>query len=273
MKSDHSFVGFVDETGDEGYRFATGGKGGSSIWFAQSAVVYLRANELEQVKCVDDARVRLGKQSTKPLHFSYLTHEQKLVYSAAIGKSKFGAVSVCVYKPNIVGVDRFTQRSELYNYAGMLLLERVSWMCALRFRNKKHPVSGDGSAKIIFSERGTFCPIKFRAYLADRDNEGKCNINWNVIDPDGISDAPHRALRGLQVADTFASSLGSALNPHHVSGLTEHRYLKNLWPRVWHYKGERCLSYGMKFFPSTAVELGNAISDEVQDMLGLLPAQ
>jgi hypothetical protein len=48
---------------------------------------------------------------------------------------------------------------------------------------------------------------------------------------------PHGDLRGLQVADVLASSLGAALTPHPTSQIPEHRYLKALWGRVYRHKG------------------------------------
>jgi uncharacterized protein DUF3800 len=45
-----SYVVYVDEAGDEGFSF----KSGSSEWFVLSAVLTLKAEDLETVKLVDE---------------------------------------------------------------------------------------------------------------------------------------------------------------------------------------------------------------------------
>lgn len=71
-----TFVVYIDESGDEGVKFADG----SSEWFVLSAVITRRATDLETVKLVDDVRQALGKPDKKPLHFRDLRHEHRLRY-------------------------------------------------------------------------------------------------------------------------------------------------------------------------------------------------
>ncbi|HUT73818.1 MAG TPA: DUF3800 domain-containing protein [Armatimonadota bacterium] len=76
----HTFVVYVDESGDEGFSFGRG----SSDWFVLAAVVTRKARDLQVVKLVDRARRQLGKPDKKPLHFRDLKHEQRLPYVAEI---------------------------------------------------------------------------------------------------------------------------------------------------------------------------------------------
>jgi hypothetical protein len=269
---DHSFVAYVDECGDEGFSLSKG----SSVWLALSAAVFKADNEREQVKCVDSARVELNKDPKRALHFRNLRHEQKLVYSQHVGASDFLATSVAVYKPHLSEIATFSQKGTLYNYASKLLLERVSWICADRFSNNLRPaLSGNGSVKIVFSDRRAFCLGEFKKYLYALRSGccSPCGINWKVIDPEAVSSAPHDALRGLQIGDVLASSLGAALMPHRVSQIAEHRYLLRHWKRYYRSREQRILSYGLKTYPSTMTQIGNAISEELQEMLGLITAQ
>ena len=153
---DHSFVVYVDETGDEGFQFpAEYGGEGSSLWFAVSAAVFKRDNEREQVKCVDAAKRCLKRDIRQPLHFAKLGHEQKVVYAREIGRANLRVVNVAFFKPNITERASFSERGRMYNYAAKMLLERVSWLCAERYsdRTKGCALSGDGSAKITFSQQ------------------------------------------------------------------------------------------------------------------------
>jgi Protein of unknown function (DUF3800) len=268
MRRQFSFVAYVDEYGDDGFKFPQYGTKGSSLWLSLSAAVFKVADESEQVKCIDRVNKRLGRRPEKALHFRDLTHEQKIVCSREVARAHFASVNVSIYKPNLTEQQTFSQRGLLYNYSSKFLLERVSWLCWTRYCNKSRPISGDGFANVIFSQRRTFDPEKFSEYLRKIRRIDDSKINWSVIDPAAISDAPHGDLRGLQVADVLASSLGAALVPHPTSQIPEHRYLKALWGRVYRHKGQ-VHTFGLKFYPSTMTEMGNAIPDDVLELLGL----
>lgn len=51
-----TFVASVDESGDEGFQF---GKGSS--WFVLAGIVLRQADELSQIKLVDEVRARLNQ--------------------------------------------------------------------------------------------------------------------------------------------------------------------------------------------------------------------
>src|SRR5262245_59537947 len=125
-KDQHSFRVYIDESGDEGFKFPlTPGGQGSSEWLVMSAVIFKAENELAEVKRVDEAKQALNRPMQKPLHFSHLSHEQKVVYSGIVSKASVVAVNVAVYKPELTERRAFQKPGILYNFASKLLLERV----------------------------------------------------------------------------------------------------------------------------------------------------
>lgn len=69
-------VAYVDESGDEGFKFLPLEQG-SSRWFVLSALVTRKENDLQVVQLARQAREILKKEPKKPLHFRHLKHEQR----------------------------------------------------------------------------------------------------------------------------------------------------------------------------------------------------
>jgi hypothetical protein len=245
-----SFVAYIDESGDEGFKFTSG----SSQWFVLTAVMTRKALDVATVKLVDDVRSILQCQSHKPLHFSCMKHEQRLPYVDRIAKAGLRAASILVHKPSIQDPEVFQQeRHRLYRYIVRYLLERVSW-----FGRDNHlsRFGGDGTVEIVFSNRSGMSYEKIREYLkhleAESDRFG-CTINWNVIRPDQITTFVPSKRMGLQIADAVASSAYYAINPNNY-GYTEPRYVQTLKPIIYRRNGVY-LRYGLKFWPREAVPL------------------
>lgn len=238
---------YIDESGDEGFKFDQQGKG-SSRWFVLSAVVTRKEDDLQTVKLVDRVRTLLKKPSHAPLHFRNLKHEHRLPYVNEISKARLWAVSVLIYKPSILEPEKFMSEPHLlYRYATRYLLERLSWLCRDHRRNKEH------TTKILFSNRSCMSYDELRGYLErlkDRTNELGVRIDWSTIDPKRIEARTHDSLMGLQIADAVASSLYMAceLTPQ---GFNEPRYATMLKPVFYRHKG-RCVGYGLKFWPRDA---------------------
>lgn len=113
---------------------------------------------------MDTVRTVLGRkpEDREPLHFRKLKHEHRLPFLHHIVQTKIKTVGVLIHKPSIVNVESFQQRNRLYFYASRLLLERVSWYCK---DHKTSHTTGDGSAEIIFSNRGGMKYEEFREYM------------------------------------------------------------------------------------------------------------
>jgi hypothetical protein len=247
-----SFRVYVDESGDEGFVFKSGGAG-SSRWLVLSAVVTRREEDHTVVSLMDKVRTLLGRQPRQQLHFAKLGHAQRTAYARTIGQARIRTVSVLIHKPSIRDPETFqAQKHQLYRYASRLLLERISWLC----RDHRIKDCGDGTANIIFSNRGQMSYDDLRAYLhklKEMSAGGEVNIDWSAINPKAVSAVQHMQMAGLQVADAVASSAYAAVNPNQF-GDTEDRYMRAILPVCYRYQGH-LLGYGLKFWPGDLASL------------------
>jgi hypothetical protein len=241
-----SFVAYIDESGDEGFSFLPDERG-SSRWFVLSAVVFRGSSKPEPVQVMRDVRGILNRAPKQAVHFRYLKHEQRVAYISRLARARARIVSVLVYKEGIGEPERYqSTKYMLYRYATRLLLERISWLC----RDHRKPVDGDGSAKLVFSNRSAMSYDQLRDYLLllrERSVVEDIRVDWGVINPDKVTAVNHEQLAGLQIADAVASSLFFAVNrgPY---GFVEPRYAIELAARFYRYKG-RLLGYGVKLWP------------------------
>lgn len=246
---------FIDESGDEGFTFASPGeKNKSSCWFVITAVVVRVENEIEQVSVIDDIRTRLGKDRSFNIHFRELKHEQKALAASMVGKKRFRTVSVAIHKPSIAAPETFRERYRLYFYATRYLLERVSWLC-------RDNSAGNQKAEVIFSNRAGMKYQELIDYmgtlLKHYSNASKdIRIDWDVISCDRIRSEGHKAMKGLQVADIVASSTFAALHANNY-GLTETGYLQRVAGITYKNRGT-IDGYGIKFWPNGASKLPEA---------------
>ena len=124
-----TFVAFIDESGDEGFKFAHG----SSEWFVLSAVITHTAEELATVKLVDGVRDRINQlrqpehriPDRKPLHFRDFGHDQRKFYAESISQSNVRTITVMVNKRELANPEKFVADSRLYKHAVRLLVERA----------------------------------------------------------------------------------------------------------------------------------------------------
>lgn len=246
--SKSSFVAYVDESGDEGFKFNEDGSG-SSRWFVLSAAVIRGANDLQMVSCLKEVRELLGKPAKTPLHFVDLKHEQRVPYVRRIGALPMRTVTVAIYKPLIQEPEKFQNTKYLlYRYATRMLLERVSWLC----RDHRREGEGDGFAEVIFSNRSNMSYEDIRDYLRllRRQHEAdpqKVQVDPTVIDPERIRSVEHSKMAGLQVADAVASGLHFAVKLNRYRE-TETAYLLHLQASLYRHRRE-LLGYGIKVWP------------------------
>lgn len=246
----HSFIAYVDESGDDGlpgtYRTA-GHQGGSSNWLTISASLWRHSRDLEAVQWRDEIHHRLPEQMRKKreLHCLKLNHQQRLMACQVLAEKPIRSICVMANKP-VIQRDIYTQKNQLYFYMSRYLIERISWFC----RDMRRDVpEGDGRVKIVFSRRGGLSYGGFRAYLTrlkNADQEG-IRVHWNVIDIEGIEARDHSSKAGLQIADLIAMCMTVGLEPD-AYGNCELRYARVLRPLLYH-RGGNYLSYGVKLVP------------------------
>lgn len=244
----HSYIAYIDECGDDGlgnYR-VPGRSGGASRWLTLSATVCRMSRDLETVGWRNAIRDRLPERRRKrPLHFIDLNHAQRVVAAQLLCDKPLRTMCIIANKP-VIPEGIYTDKNQLYFYLCRYLIERISWFC----RDTRPLVpEGDGKVKIVFSRRGAMSYDDFRAYLqrlqAKRD-EG-IQINWEIVDIDGIEAMDHSRSAGLQIADTIASAITAAVECDFY-GNCENRYAEILKPIVYNRRGNY-LSYGMKLYP------------------------
>lgn len=170
-----SFRVYIDESGDEGFKFLPGEQG-SSRWFVLSAVVTRRERDLQLVRLAKEVRVLLKKGPKQALHFRHLKHEQRVPFVRRIGESPLRHIHVLVHKPSIVDPENFQQEKfSLYRYASRLLIERVSWLCRDYYRPGD---TGNGLAELIFSNRSAMSYEDLRDYLRRLRSLSEVRIHW-----------------------------------------------------------------------------------------------
>lgn len=252
------FVAYIDEAGDEGFKFLDGERG-SSRWFVLSATVIRKINDLQMVEAAREARRTLGKPEKYVLHFRDLKHEQRVPLVRVIAKAPIRTVSILIHKPSIRNPETFQQEAhKLYRYATRLLLERVSWLC------RNNAKDGQCKADLIFSNRSAMSYSDLRLYLnrllVQSSNSPDISIDWGAIGAERVRAVNHDKLAGLQIADAVASSVFFAANRSQY-GEVEERYLKMLAPTVFQSKG-RVEGYGLKFWcePAEKERLTNLVS-------------
>jgi hypothetical protein len=251
QESKDGFVVYIDESGDEGFRFDYG----SSRWFVLGSVIIPRARELEVVKLIDNVRDTLNQHrpaqhqipKKKPLHFRDLRHEARKYFAQQIAQAELQTVCVLINK-TFINNSNFNQEQRLYFHAVRLLVERVSWCC----HNQK--------AYLVFSNRSSLDYSNLCDYLKYLE-ENRKKLNYRaapgVIDPDKMETFSAGKRLGLQLADAIASSYFYAVEPSPY-GLTEEAYARILFPRAYRSENGEVWDYGIKLFPKEAVALQQA---------------
>jgi len=244
----HSFIAYIDESGDDGfgnYRVANQ-NGGASNWLVLTACVMRYSRKLEAVTIRDEIKDRTGKRTQgRAIHFSDFNHGQKRAACEVLQGNPIRYISILCHKPSLVAAN-FTVKNQLYFFLGRYLIERISWIC----RDNRRSVSeGSGQVKILFSRRGGMSYRDFRAYLIRlKDGEHGGSVHWPIIDIDSVDAKDHSTDAGLQLADCGATATANAFE-HDRYGNVESQYLHTIQNIIYH-RGNNYLSYGMKFHPT-----------------------
>jgi hypothetical protein len=244
----HSYVAFIDESGDDGlgrpFR-AIGKRGGSSHWLVISALLFRQTHSLDAVGWRDEISARMPDRRSRTLHFTKLNHGQKLVAVQTIASKPVRALSVIAAKKPIPP-HVYREKNQLYFYLTRYLVERLSWLC--RDLRPKVP-EGDGRVAITFSRRGGMSYDGFQEYLTrlKADRNGEVRIHWPVLDIGAVSAADHDKNASLQLADAVASAFAAGFEPD-IYGNCEPRYAEIPKPVTYSRNGN-FFSYGVKMFP------------------------
>lgn len=264
----HSFIAYIDESGDDGlpghYR-QPGVSGGASHWLSIGAVVWRQSRDLDAAQWAKAIIEKLPPQRrNKPLHFADLRHPERIMAINGIRRRSMRLTCVIANKP-VIPAGTYVRKNQLYHYMSRYLIERVSWLC----RDTRRVVpEGDGKVKIIFARRGGMSTDDFKNYmhLLQAADDPDISIHWPVIDIDGIEAHDQAAKFGLQLADIAVSGLTAALELD-LYGNVEPRFARSLKPIVYH-RGANYRSYGTKIVPPAEQLVLNAQQLEFLQIYG-----
>jgi hypothetical protein len=239
----HSFHAYIDESGDEGFKFKDPPERGSSEWFLLSAVI-VRETRLAAASRLLNALIGPIEERRKaPIHFTNLNHDQQVGVIHGMAKMPVRLITVCVNKRQLGGEHGLGRDRRLYFYCVRFLLERISWLT----RDRSVAGEGNGRCRLTFSACKGLSYANLSEYLGVLA-AGQSQVAWDHVDIERIKVQPHNESIWLRTSDAAVSGFARALelSPH---GLCEDRFARLLRPVVYCYQ-EKYLSYGVKLFPS-----------------------
>ena len=257
MASPATFVAYIDEAGDEGFKF---GKG-SSEWFVLGAAILRRATEIPEIKLIDDVRARLNRgrkpdrqfPAKKALHFRDLEHDVRKYYAARIAQSAVCTAVVLIKKQDLLSgnetaAEESQIRAALYHVATLALMENISVYCANQYVAGE---PGDGSVDLVFSSRSSlnYDELKNTIELVLADPSAFSYEGYSereIIRPTQVQAIMHSKSMGLQIADAVTSSYYCAVE-NSADGFTEDAYVRLLLPRAYRYS-EKLFGHGINFW-------------------------
>jgi len=255
-----SFRAYIDESGDEGFKFRKSfDEQASSDWFVLAAFVTRKKTDLETVKVIDRVRKEFQLHPQRHIHWKDLKHPQKVRYAQIIATLQARLLAVCAHKPSLLEPEKFQERYRLYFYAVRYLVERISWLA--RDQHNPSKWGGDGTVELIFSNRQGMSYDEMRDYLRLLEKQkqmGKdISIDFERIQIDMLkTQTPGRSM-GLQFADATAGAFFNAIERDKF-GNTEPRYLKTILPVLYSCRNN-LQGYGFKIVPREAI---TSISNE-----------
>jgi len=255
-----SFVAYIDESGDEGFKFRSRvNEQASSDWFVLAAFVTRKKTDLEVVKAIDAVRQELGLHPRKHVHWKKLKHTAKVRYAQIMKGLQARLIGICVHKPSLLDPEKFQDKYCLYFYAVRHLVERLSWLA--RDRHNVGKWGGDGTSELVFSNRQGMSYDEMRDYLrllAKRQEAGQdIRIEFAHVPVTRLRTQTPGKSMGLQLADAAAGAFFNALERDQF-GNTEPRYLQIVSPVLYRHN-QNVHGYGLKIVPG---ELGKTLRSQ-----------
>jgi hypothetical protein len=249
-----SFCAYIDESGDEGFKFRTApDEEASSDWFVLSAFITRKKTDIQTVRIIDKVRSELNYHPRKHIHWKKLKHPQKVRYAQHIASTQTRTIAVCVHKPSLMEPEKFSERYRLYFYAVRYLMERISWL--VRDKHNPEKWGGDGTAESLFSNRQGMSYEEMRDYLRllkkQQQSGQDIRIDFEKIPIDNLRTQTPGKSMGLQLADAVAGAFFNALDRDKF-GNTEPRYVQTMSP-VLYRENKNLQGYGFKIVPREAL--------------------
>lgn len=224
---------YIDEAGDEGFKFDGRRGHGSSDFFVLSALIVKKKDDINLAHIVNEIKTILNyqpKDMESPLHFYKLAHEKrKVCVSKLVNFKYFYSITIVFNKKELHKV--FEHKQILYNYACKLLLERI--IIFLKSQNS--------NANLIFEHRRNTKYEDLLSYIS----KTLSHKDKYVLSAKALTKAQSKC---LQLADIIASSTYKAFEPNQYDGDIESSYIESLCHNIYAHQG-RILGYGLKIFP------------------------
>ncbi len=226
---------YIDEAGDEGFKFDNRLGHGSSKFFVLSAVIVKKEQDLEFSRLVNNLKIMLNfqkKDMLSPLHFCKMSHDKrKACINKLIEFKDFTIISVVFNKESLIKLLRM--KSVLYNYACKILLQQVTMFLK----------NNNGVANFTFEHRRNTHYEVLKDYVQTIINTNKYVLSIRTL--------PKSQAKCLQLADIVASSTYQAFEPNQYDGDIEPMYLEKLKNNLF-ICNNKCIGYGIKLFPYSA---------------------
>lgn len=241
---------YIDEAGDEGFKFQCSSGRGSSKFFVLSAIIVKKELDQKLASIVNDLKSILKYQQKdilSPLHFYKMSHEKrKVCINQLVNFKEYQIISIIFQKESLT--EPLKVKSMLYNYACKLLLEKVSIFLKVN----------EAKANFIFEHRRNTHYDELEIYIR------------KVIDYEqyvlSIKPLTKSQSKCLQLADIVASSTYQAFEPNQYDGDVEPSYFMRMSDNIFTYKG-KCLGYGLKLFPSDTALIETDKYSWINDLL------
>lgn len=230
---------YIDESGDEGFKFGHG----STEWFFLTGII-VRDEDDHKLRAFRAALLKelwTDRNQCTPgkLHWKKLDHNRKLAIATRLRDQPVCCINVGIWKPKLDRACYINRADLLFNYAARLLLERMSW----------HIASHRGWAHITFSNRTRFRLDLLQAYVTQILSTSRNEIRA-VFDPQDIDVRTMDQVDLLQIADACAGAAQDAFDPDPY-GNTHPYYLLAMADRLYRRNG-KVFGYGLKLFPDKA---------------------
>lgn len=232
---------YVDECGEEGFA-AT-----SSKWMVVGGVIQRDDAVFKATKEAYDNFKATHCNDNWHFHFTKSTHNVRLGFIHAMRGCGMRAMAVAIYKPSIRKPENFQKRYYLYFYALRFLLEKATVWCKAHGLHDELHVYLSTRRGLRLEDLNEYLERVIASPFVATDK-----MEWSYLRNKGIFLRENKTLRGLQLADCVASSIGQAWEPSRF-GLYEPRYLKDMRPMFHHDR----LTYGraIKIWPSVPTNL------------------
>ena len=242
----HSFSVYIDESGVEGDEHGRGG----TEWFVMAALVCRAEIRTQTLHAVPEFVREIGKPPDFRVKYDKLKSKQQIAFARHLARKPARFVAVIVHKPSVTNKAILRDHRVIYNYVGKYLVERISWVCRDMM---PYVTSGNGKAKIIFSESRKVSYVAFQQYVRrlQVDLPQASQIIWNHIDAELIEAIPHKDSYGCQLADVAASALGYSIERKDL-GITDDRAARELAPIRYIPPSGRVFGNGIKLWPREA---------------------